>query len=508
MITCVVFSCGALEAHRFMAQKTGSAFVRSPPYPSKLAVTLLALVTICLSIGSARAEAPIGAPATVIEHVTVLPMTENGAAMTDASVVIERGRITAINGPVPRGAKRINGKGKWLIPGLMDMHVHLPNDDQLPVETPRGDPPRVDFGTQDIMTPYVANGVTQILNMDATAGSVGQRNEIASGKVIGPHMALAAVVDGRRPEGRIANTPADGRQMVRDVQAEGYNFVKVYSRLNVETFLAIIDEANKRKIKVLGHIPEAFEGQLDKAFVPGFGMVAHAEEFSKHSDKFEDADAVRFAKLAKQSGTWVTPNLVAMRWIASQARSLDELKANHDNVYMHPLLQSKWVKANGYNPRLSKPSTVAYLERMVEFHQRLVRALKAEGVPMVAGTDALLSGVVPGFSLHEELELLAGAGLTNAEVLAAATRVPAEWLGVAGDRGTIAIGKRADLVLLDADPLDDVANTRKISGVFLSGRYLSRKELDAMMADLAKRNKAGLERFDWDRMSKELQPQP
>jgi imidazolonepropionase-like amidohydrolase len=463
---------------------------------------LICFLSLLIATPPAQAKSPAEPPPTAIRNVTVLPMTENGTTMPNATIIIENGRITAINGPVPKGAKRINGKGKWLIPGLMDMHVHLPNDDQLPVETPRGDPPRVDFGTQDIMTPYIANGVTQILNMDATAAAVGQRNEISGGKVLGPHMALAAVVDGRRPEGRIANTPEDARQMVRDVQAEGYNFVKVYWRLNVETFLAIIDEANKRKIKVLGHIPEAFEGQLDKAFVPGFGMVAHAEEFSKHSDKFEDADAVRFAKLAKQSGTWVTPNLVAMRWIASQARSLEEVKANPDNAYMHPLLQSKWIKANQYNRDLSKPKTVAYLDRMVEFHQRLVRALKGEGVPMVVGSDTLVSGVVSGFSLHEEMELLAGAGLTNAEVLAAATRVPAEWLGVSGDRGTIVVGKRADLVLLDADPLANVANTRKIAGVFLSGRWISRAELDKMMADLSRRNSAARDQFDWDNVTR------
>jgi imidazolonepropionase-like amidohydrolase len=465
-------------------------------------IKLVCFLSLLIATPPAQAKSPAEPPPTAIRNVTVLPMTENGTMVLNATVVIEMGRIKSINGPVPKGAKRINGKGKWLIPGLMDMHVHLPNDDQLPVETPRGDPPRLDFGTQDMMTPYIANGVTQILNMDATAAAVGQRNMISSGKVLGPHMALAAVVDGRRPEGRIANTPEDARQMVRDVQAEGYNFVKVYWRLNVDTFLAIIDEANKRKIKVLGHIPEAFEGQLDKAFVPGFGMVAHAEEFSKHSDKFEDADAVRFAKLAKQSGTWVTPNLVAMRWIASQARSLDEVKANPDNAYMHPLLQSKWIKANQYNRDLSKPKTVAYLDRMVGFHQRLVRALKAEGVPMVVGSDTLVSGVVSGFSLHEEMELLAGAGLTNAEVLAAATRVPAEWLGVSGDRGTIVVGKRADLVLLDADPLANVANTRKIAGVFLSGRWISRAELDKMMADLSRRNSAARDQFDWDSVTR------
>jgi imidazolonepropionase-like amidohydrolase len=439
----------------------------------------------------------------VIENVSVVPMTDDQTVIPNATVLIERGRITGINGPIPRGAKRISGKGKWLIPGLIDMHVHLPSDDQLPVETLRGDPPKVDWNTQDIMTPYIANGVTQILNMDSVPASVGQRNEVESGRVWGPHMALAAVVDGKRPEGRIANTPADGRQMVRDLQGEGYNFVKVYWRLDVETFLAIVDEAKLRKIKVIGHIPKAFKGQLEKAFVPGFGMVAHAEEFSKHSDNFTDADAERFAKLAKQSDTWVTPNLIAMRWIASQARSLDELKANPHNAYMHPLLQSKWVKANQYNRDLSKPSTVAYLDRMVEFHRRLVRAFKAEGVPMVAGTDALLSGVVPGFSLHDELELLVEAGLTPPEALAAATRVPAEWLEVSGDRGTVAVGKRADLVLLEADPLANVANTRRISGIFLSGRYLSRSRLDAMMADLAKRNTAERARFDWDNLPKQ-----
>lgn len=438
-----------------------------------------------------------------IENVTLVPMTKDGLVTRDATVVIENGRIVSLNGPVPKGAKRINGKGKWLIPGLMDMHIHLPTDDQLPTQPARYDPPVVHFDTQDIMTPYIANGVTQILNMDAVPSAVGQRNEIESGKVLGPHMALAAVVDGRRPEGRIANNPSDARQMVRDLQAEGYNFVKVYWRLDVETFLAIVDEANKRKIKVLGHIPEAFEGQLDKAFVPGFGMVAHAEEFSKHSEKFEDADAVRFAKLAKSSGTWVSPTLTAMRWIASQARSLDEVKANPQNAYMHPLLQSKWVKANQYNRDLSKPKTVAYLDRMVEFHRKLVKALKAEGVPMVTGTDTLVSGVVSGFSLHDEMELMAGAGMTNAEVLASATRLPANWLGIDDDRGTIAVGKRADLVLLDADPLASISNSRKIAGVFLSGRYLPRKTLDVMMADLAKRNAADLDRFDWDKLPKE-----
>jgi imidazolonepropionase-like amidohydrolase len=440
-------------------------------------------------------------PTIAIEHVTVVPMTANGVPVLDATVVIANGRIVSLQGPPPKRAIRIDGKGKWVIPGLTDMHVHLPSDGlPRPPKYPT-EAPTLFFDTQDIMTPYIANGVTQVLNMDAVAASIGQRNDIAKGGVLGPHMALAAVINGGDGRGRIANTPSDGRQAVRDIKAEGYDFVKVYSDLNVETFLAIIDESNKLGMKVLGHIPEAFEGRLETAFIPGFSMVAHAEEFSKQSAEFTDEDATRFARLAKKNGTWVSPTLVVMRWIASETRSLDEMKASSDLKYVHPILQSKWLVANRYNKN-SSPRLIAYFDKMLEFHRRLVRALKAEGVPMVAGSDAMTSGVVGGFSLHEELELLVGAGLTNEEALASATRLPALWLGVDSDRGTIEAGKRADLVLLDADPLVNIANTRKMAGMFLSGKWISRATLDHMMADLASRNTATKDQFDWNALGR------
>lgn len=452
------------------------------------------IIAAIFSPGGAEAKRPSeppGAPALIaIEHVTVVPMTEGGSILGDATVVVRDGRIVSLNGPAPRGARKINGKGKWLVPGLMDMHVHLPSDDYYPFY--QGDaskPPMVDFDTQDTMTPYVANGVTQIMNMDARAANIGQRNAIEQGKVIGPHMALAALIDGSRQDGRVAITPSDGRQAVRDAKAEGYGFIKLYWRLDIDTFTAINDEARKQGMKVLGHIPQAFEGRLERAFVPGFGMVAHAEEYSKHSDAFSDADAERFAQLAKKNGTALTGTLTTMRWISSQARSLDELKALSTLKYVHPVVLFTWIEGNSYNKN-SSPRRVAYFERMVDFHRRLVRAFKAAGVPVVAGTDALNPGCVPGFSLHEELGELVKAGLTNEEALAAATRIPAAWLGVLDDRGTVEVGKRADLVLLDADPLSDIANTRKIAGVMLSGRWLDRKTLDAMLADVARHNEA------------------
>ena len=450
---------------------------------------LLSLILPPTAIAQSRRGTGARQPVTVIEHVTVIPMTERGVSIPDATVVVEHGRITALRGPVPRGARRINGRGKWLIPGLMDMHVHLPSDQFLPDnEPPRNEPPSLTFDTQDIMTPYIANGVTQIMHMDADAVAIGRRNEIAAGKVIGPSMALAALIDGKRPEGRVALTPADGRQAVRDAKAEGYGFIKLYWRLDVETFLAINDEARLQGMKVLGHIPDAFEGQVEKAFVAGF-MIAHAEELAKQSLEFSDADAARFAALARENGAALTGTLTTMRWISSQTKSLDELRALPTLQYLHPMVRRQWIARNSYFAG-SSARRISYFDRMVDFNRRLVGAFRAAGVPVVAGTDALNPGCVPGFALHDELVLLREAGLTNEEALAAATRVPATWLGVIADRGTIEAGKRADLVLLDADPLVDIRNTRRIAGVMVNGRWLPRRTLDRMRADVVAHNRA------------------
>jgi cytosine/adenosine deaminase-related metal-dependent hydrolase len=424
-----------------------------------------------------------------IENVAIVPMTEGSMTVRNATVVIENGRITALQGPAPRGSLRINGRGKFLIPGLMDMHVHLPSDQFLPDnEPPRNEPPRIAFDTQDIMTPYIANGVTQIMNMDADAIAIGRRNQVAAGQVIGPNMALAALIDGRRPDGRVALTPADGRQAVRDAKAEGYGFIKLYWRLDVETFLAINDEARIQQMKVLGHIPDSFEGQVERAFVPNF-MIAHAEELAKQSATFADADATRFAELARANGTALTGSLTTMRWIASQTRSLDELRALPTLRYLHPVVRRQWVDRNSYNQE-SSPRRIAYFERMVDFNRRLVSAFKAAGALVVAGTDALNPGCVPGFSMHDELAMLVDAGLTNSEALAAATRLPAQWMGMSDSRGTIEIGKRADLVLLDADPLESIGNTRRIAGVIVNGQWLPRAQLDRMLASVAAHNAA------------------
>lgn len=431
----------------------------------------------------------------VIKDVTLIPMTVPNIVVEHATVVIANSRIESVNGAVPKRAVTIDGRGKWLVPGLIDMHVHTVTDFTVGTRTP-AEAPAITFDTQDIMTPYIANGVTTIFNLNANMESFSQRKEIEQGRVIGPRMPLAALINGGKGAGRIANTPEDGRQAVRDAKAEGYEFIKLYSQLNIETFTAIVDEAHRLGLRTVGHIPDAFQGKLEQAFVPHFGMVAHAEEFSKQAKDFSDAEARRFASLAKANGTWLSPTLITMVQIDDQAHTLDHLKASPTLRYVHPLLQSKWLTANSYNKN-TNAERMAYFDKLLQFHIRLVRAFREAGVPMVAGTDAGVSGVVGGFSLHDELELLQQAGLSPEEVLYSATRLSSIWLGMDTQTGTIEAGKVADLVLLDANPLIDIKNTRKISGVFVGGRWLAAAQLNARLADLAKRNTAARAYFDW-----------
>lgn len=430
-----------------------------------------------------------------ITQVNVIPLTEGGGVLFNRTVLIRNAQIVALTGPVPAGAQVIDGRGKWLMPGLIDMHVHVPTDTHFGPKIPTHGATFF-LATQDVMTPYVANGVTTILDLTSKAEHFGQRNDIARGDVIGPRMALAALINGGNGSGRIANTAADGRQAVRSAKVEGYEFIKLYSQLNVATFQAIVDEANKQGLKTIGHLPDAFRGQLAQAFVPHFGLVAHAEEFSKQATAFSDQEAQAFAQLALANGTWLSPTLTTIHQILNQARSLDELRASPQLQYVHPLFQSKWLTANNYS-RNTSPERVAYLEKLITFHVRLVQAFRAAGVPLVVGTDTGVSGVVAGFAVHDELELLAAAGLTPEEVLTSATRLPATWLGIGNEVGTIEVGKRADLLLLTANPLDNVKNTRAIAGVFVNGRWLPRATLDAMLAALSRRYKAMSGQYDW-----------
>jgi len=445
--------------------------------------------------GDVEAAARSSARVFAIEHVTVLPMTEGGEALEDATIVVRDGRIVALGAAdetrAPAAARRIDGHGKWLMPALADCHVHVENDRFMRLLLGDSSIPAGSIDDADIFVPYVAYGVLQVANLGAMSEAIGQRDAVESGRVLGPHMTLAAMIDGQPPIWpvgftRVAATAADGRQAVRDVIAEGYDMIKVYSRLDLATFTAIVDEARTAGRKVVGHIPARGTGTTAAFFQPGYRMVAHAEEFFLTRDDTTLADIPGFVAMMAGNGTGLTTTLTLDERILDQTRDPSTLMTRPEMALVHPLLKRFWIDHNPYAGR-NTPERIDQLERLIEFNRALVAASVEAGVPVLPGTDALVPGVVPGASLHDELEVLARAGMSSEAVLEAATRRAAEWLDVASDRGTVEVGKRADLILLDADPREDVANTRRLAAVIAGARYLPRAELDAMVAALEAR---------------------
>ena len=435
----------------------------------------------------------------VIKNINIIPMTSINKVIKKATVVIHNNIIQSINGNIPRKAKVIDGTDKWLIPGLIDMHVHTNASINLKGNLPtQGATFFID--TQDVMTTHIANGVTTIFELDGRVEHLAQRNEITQGKVIGPRMAIAPVVNGGKTSngGRIVNNSSDARQAVKSLKAEGYNFIKAYSHLNIESYKAVVDEAKKQNMQVVGHIPDVFKGKTQEAFVPNFGLVAHAEEFSKQIRELPKTkkEAKQFAEIAKKNNTWLVPNLIAIVKIRDQIQSIDSIRNMKTLQYVHPILQDKWINHNNYKKHKSE-EFLNYLNDLIRFHKELVLAFKDAGIPMVTGTDAGLSGIITGFAMHDELELLVEAGLTNGDALISATKLPAKWLKIDDKVGTVEENKYADLIILNSNPLEDIKNTRKINGVFVNGIWLNKNKIDKMLSNLANWNTSNKDKYKW-----------
>ena len=433
-------------------------------------------------------------PALAFEHATVLAMSLGSVPQPDTTVIVRGDRVVwigrAAQAPLPPNTTRIDATGRWLMPALVDAHVHVENPRmmRLILQDPAIDERAI--ADADILLPYVAHGVLQIGNLGAMSEAIGQRRAVETGEVLGPHMMLAAMVDGSPPLWpvgftRVAATPDAGRQVVRDELAEGYDMVKVYSNLSLDTFTAIVDEARQRGVKVVGHIPGRGT-PIDPYFQPGYTMVAHAEEFAFRAADSSDAEVARMVALARANGTGLMTTLTVDQRILEQTVDPTTLHTRPEVRFVHPVSRRFWYEGNPYVGRNS-PERIAQLQQIIAFNDKLVRAFVAAGLPVLAGTDSLVPGVVAGSALHDELAALVAAGLTPYQALDAATRAPATWIGVADDRGTLEVGKRADLLLLDASPLADITSTQRIAGVVASGRWLPRAELDAKLAALATR---------------------
>lgn len=434
-----------------------------------------------------------GGATLTIAHVNIISMVPDRAPQLDQTVVVRGAQIVSISAsenPVT-DVGQIDGRGKWLIPGLTDMHVHMENVRMMRLMLKSPEIPQSAIKPQDLFLPYVANGVVQIMDLQGMSEAIGRRDDIEAGRLVGPHVVIAAMIDGSPPSWpigttRVAVTPGDGRQAVRDAAAEGYDAIKVYSKLSLETFTAIVDEARKLGLPVVGHIPERQKGTTAEFFQPGFRMVAHAEEFALCTPT-PNFDAIpEYAAMMKKNGAWLTSTLSLDERLIEETLDVQSLRARPEIRILHPLWREVVLNHNPYSV-LNSPERVASLKKVVEFNRALVRAFITAGIPVVAGTDSMVPGVVPGYSMHDELESLVRAGMSPTQALESATRLPCEWLGNADKRGTVETGKLADLILLDADPTTNISNTRRISAVILGGKYFSAETLNQWMQSLTNR---------------------
>lgn len=427
----------------------------------------------------------------VIRDATIFAET-TGEPIDNGVIVVEGSEIRAVGSyetiVVPDDALVIDAGDKYVIPGLADMHVHLEYFDD----------PRY-------LLLFLANGVTTVRNMDGRPHILDWKRQIEASDLLGPTIYTAGpLLDGDPPllpDNTVVEDAAAAREVVRAQAAAGYDFIKVYSNLASEPYRAVVSEAERHGLAVAGHVPRG----LSVADVFGSGQIA-IEHLADYSEVVESADSPyidgwhwsklflavsmdreKVASVASQqasSGVWTVPTIVqANRQLARQSTVQAWLEAE-EMQYIESDARNFWLESVERDARRMDNDDWELVDRGRRNRIELTRALHLAGVSLLIGTDTPNPFVVPGFSLHEELQNFVAAGFTPGEALATATSGAAGFSRGLDEWGTIEPGKRADLVLLDTNPLQDIENVRHIAGVMVGGVYLARQDLDAMLGEL------------------------
>ncbi len=458
---------------------------------TKFLMLLLAAVTLALIVAAAPKRALVFTRVNVIDA-TGIPVQPDMTVVIQGRQIVDLGKSGSV--PIPQNAQIVDARGKFLIPGLWDMHVHEIFGDWLPQDE------------KVIPLLFVANGVTGVRDMGGDLEPLKQwRSAIAEGKLLGPRMVIAGpMLDGpvpQFPSSAPVKTAEDGRRIVDELKNAGVDFIKIQSLIPRDGYFAAADEAKKTGIVFAGHVPDAVRaveasnaGQKSIEHLTGVfeGCSSVEDELMKEPRgpgrgrflaTYDPARAKALIQLFVKNQTWQVPTLFWEQgeWLIEQTNTgPDPLLKYAPAAWRErtwPMFTSDITKHWSTDP-------LADREKFVQKELQMVGEMHRAGVPILAGTDTAAGvRVYPGFSLHEELALIARAGLTPMETLQTATRNAGQYLGLS-DTGTIAKGKRADLVLLDANPLVDIGNTRKIRSVVLAGRFMSRGDLDGLLREV------------------------
>ena len=433
---------------------------------------------------------------TVIRNVNVIDVT-NGRVLPGRFVQLNGKNIEGVgetDGRTPPGAIVVDGTHKYLIPGLWDMHVHLWYSQNLfPLYLSWGITGLRDMGSDPVRTKAWQQGVDQ--------GTLPGAHVITCGKPFD-----GAPSDDPKLPVLVPRSPQEARDMYDRADKEGVDFIKVLTRLPADSYYALIDRGRKWGLPVVGHVPDevsvwdAIEArQKSMEHLMGVALACSRDEdhlrrmlldsVRQHDstkrreysqrvlDSYDPARAEKLFQRMALFSSWQTPTLVM--W--SRTYNLDSADrfANTEQKHIPKTIRADWPPADN-TP--APPAAAAYINRVWNRYLEIVARMQADGVPLLAGTDTGDPWSYPGAELHEELELLVKAGLTPAQALRTATINPAKFLDAEDSFGTVQVGKLADLVLLDANPLDDIRNTRRIAGVFLGGEWLSKQRLDSLVA--------------------------
>lgn len=426
-------------------------------------------------LGFVLAASTLSAAVTAIRDVTVIDGT--GAGPQPHTTMVIRGERIVSMGPaarvrIPKSARIVQGRGRFAIPGLWDMHVHLWHEqNQLPV--------------------FVANGITGVRDMGSDyARTTAWRRACESGKAIGPHVVTSGpAVDGHVPDSKllpvmVAITPEDARRTFDKLQDMDVDFIKVLSDLPRDAYIALAERSRKWRMAFAGHVPrsitaweaiDARQGSLEHLFGV---FAACATDPQNAVGTFSEEKAREFFKKSALFETRQTPSLTLWERMASVGAAA---RVHDPRLREVPhAIRATWPKADD-EIKAGDTERAAALRAQYDLARRMVKMMQESGVEILAGTDTGDPYTIPGVTLQHELELLVKSGLTPMQALQTATVAPARYLGWDEAVGTLKQGMVGDVVLLDANPLADIRNVSRIVGVAIRGRYLSKPQLTAIL---------------------------
>jgi imidazolonepropionase-like amidohydrolase len=440
-------------------------------------ITALAFALAALGVRSSG-QAPI----TVVEQVSVVPM-DRERVLTDRTVIVREGRIAEIGASgavtVPAGATRIDGRGKFLIPTLAEMHAHVPAGREQ---------------AERVLFLYVANGIGTIRSMLGDPSHFTLRDRARRGEIVAPAMYLS----GPSFNGQTAPTPDAAAARVIEQKKAGYDLLKIHPGVPRDAFDALAKTADAQRIRFAGHVPAAVG--LARALEATYSTIDHLDGYVEALARpgaaagqlfginlVDQIDESRIRSLVEQTraaGTRMVPTQILIEnWYGPD--DVNAMRKWPEMQYVSADEAGQWVAVKQKNVQAF---SAEHRQKYIALRRRLIKALHDGGVGVLLGSDAPQTWNVPGFSIHREIATYVAAGLTPFQALVTGTRAVAEHLGTP-DTGTIEVGKRADVVLLDANPLQEIGNTSKIAGVMVGGRWLPKSEIDKRL--LASRAAAG-----------------